>query len=158
GLVVGGAPALAGRQQDPPFAAEHDLLQGVGEVGLVDRAVVASGSGQGGLVDQVGQFGPDHARGGRGDRVQVDIVGQRHPADVDLQDLAAGGLVGGAGGGAAGAPAGAQQGRVEDLGPVGGGQHDHVLGAGEAVHLGQDLVEGLLALGGAAHAAGPATA
>src|ERR671912_209416 len=50
----------------------------------------------------------------------------------------------------------AQQGRVEDLGPVGGAQHDHVLGAGEAVHLGQDLVQGLFALVVAADAEGPA--
>ena len=40
----------------------------------------------------------------------------------------------------------AEQGRVEDLGPVGGGQHDHALVAGEPVHLGEDLVERLLAL------------
>ena len=42
--------------------------------------------------------------------------------------------------------AGAEQGRVEHLGPVGGG-HDHHPGRGvEAVHLGQELVEGLLPL------------
>jgi hypothetical protein len=39
----------------------------------------------------------------------------------------------------------AQQCRVEDLRSVGRGQHDHPLGAGEPVHLGEDLVEGLLA-------------
>ena len=111
---------------------------------------------QGGLVDQVGQLGPDHARGGRGDRVQVDIGGQGHAADVHLQDLAAAGLVGRADGEPAVEPPRAQQGRVEDLGPVGGAEHDHVLGAGEAVHLGQDLVEGLLALVVAADAEGPA--
>src|ERR1700690_1402961 len=43
-------------------------------------------------------------------------------------------------------PAGAQQRRVEDLGPVGGAE-DHDAGRGvEAVHLGQQLVEGLLPL------------
>jgi hypothetical protein len=119
--------------------------------------VVAAGGLEGGLVDQVGQLGPDHARGRRGDRVEVDVVGQGHPPDVDLQDLAAAGLVGRADGEAAVEAARPQQGRVEDLGPVGGGQHNHVLGAGEAVHLGQDLVQGLLALVVATHAEGPAT-
>jgi hypothetical protein len=122
----------------------------------VELGVVAAGGLEGGLVDQVGQLGPDHAWGGRGDRVQVDIVGHRDAADVHVQDLAAAGLVGRADGEAAVEAAGAQQGRVEDFGPVGGGQHDHVLGAGEAVHLGQDLVEGLLALVVATHAQGPA--
>ena len=42
--------------------------------------------------------------------------------------------------------AGAQQRRVEDLGPVGGGEHDHRVVGLEAVHLGEDLVERLLAL------------
>ena len=42
--------------------------------------------------------------------------------------------------------AGAQQRRVEDVGAVGRGQDDDALGAGEAVHLGEDLVERLLAL------------
>ena len=35
---------------------------------------------------------------------------------------------------------------VEDVGPVGGGEDDDALRAGEAVHLGEDLVERLLAL------------
>jgi hypothetical protein len=39
-----------------------------------------------------------------------------------------------------------QQGRVEDVGPVSGGDHDQVGRAVETVHLDQDLVEGLLAL------------
>jgi hypothetical protein len=39
-----------------------------------------------------------------------------------------------------------QQGRVEDLGPV-GRSHDHHVGTWlESIHVGQELVEGLLAL------------
>ncbi len=52
--------------------------------------------------------------------------------------------------------AGPQQRRIEHVGPVGGGQHDHALVAGEAVHLGEDLVQRLLALVVAAHRAGAA--
>ena len=54
--------------------------------------------------------------------------------------------------------AGTQQGRVEDVGTV-GGRHDHdALGRLEAVHLGEHLVEGLLALVVAAAEAGAALA
>ena len=38
-------------------------------------------------------------------------------------------------------PARAEQGRVDDVGPVGRAHHDHVLEFFEPVHLGQDLVE-----------------
>ncbi len=41
---------------------------------------------------------------------------------------------------------GSQQRRVEHVGAVGRGEHDDCLGALEAIHLGQDLVERLLAL------------
>ena len=37
-----------------------------------------------------------------------------------------------------------KQGRIEHLGPVGGSHHHHSGGGVEAVHLGQELVEGLL--------------
>ena len=40
----------------------------------------------------------------------------------------------------------AQQRRVEDLGPVRRGEHDHAAARVEAVHLGEDLVQRLLAL------------
>ena len=45
----------------------------------------------------------------------------------------------------------AQQRRIEHLGSVGGGQHDDTFGAGEPVHLGEDLIQGLLALVVSAH-------
>ena len=54
--------------------------------------------------------------------------------------------------------AGAQQGGVEDVGPVGGRHHHDALGGLEAVHLGEHLVERLLALVVAAAEAGAALA
>ena len=54
--------------------------------------------------------------------------------------------------------AGAQQRRVEDVGPVGGRDHDDVVLELEAVHLDQQLVEGLLALVVPAAHAGAAVA
>ena len=52
----------------------------------------------------------------------------------------------------------AQQRRVEDVGSVGGGDDDHVRVRVEAVHLDEDLVEGLLALVVRAAEAGAALA
>ena len=49
-------------------------------------------------------------------------------------------------------PAGAEQSLVQDFGPVGGGQQDDALGGVKAVHLRQQLVQGLLPLVVAAHA------
>jgi hypothetical protein len=46
---------------------------------------------------------------------------------------------------------GPQEGRVEDLGAVGGRHDDEALAGVEAVHLGEELVEGLLALVVAGH-------
>ena len=58
----------------------------------------------------------------------------------------AAGAVGGLHGDAAVEAPRPQQRRVEHVGPVGGGEHDDRLGALEAVQLGEDLVERLLAL------------
>ena len=52
----------------------------------------------------------------------------------------------------------AQQRRVEDVGPVGGGDEDDAVLRLEAVHLDEQLVEGLLALVVAAAHAGAAVA
>ncbi len=54
--------------------------------------------------------------------------------------------------------AGPQQRRVEDVGPVGGRDQDDALALAEAVHLDEQLVEGLLAFVVAAAEAGAALA
>ena len=43
-------------------------------------------------------------------------------------------------------PTGPQQRRIEDIGPVRGGDHDHAIVRLEAVHLDQELIQGLLPL------------
>src|SRR6185437_8650092 len=83
-----GALAVGGGEDDPPGRAQQDLLQRVGEVGEGDGVVAATGGQQGGLVGEVGQVGADHARRGRGDHAQIDVVGQGHGTGVNLQDLA----------------------------------------------------------------------
>ena len=109
-------------------------------------AVVAAGGEQRGLVDQVGQIRADHARGRGGHRVQVDVGGEGHVPGVHREDLPPAALIRRRHRDPPVEAARAQQRRVEDLRPVGGGEDDDALGAGEAVHLGEDLVEGLLPL------------
>ena len=110
------------------------------------------------LVDEVGQVGAAHARGAPGHDAEVDVGGHPLVLAVDLQDGQALLEVGQRHDDLAVEAAGPQQGRVEDVGPVGGGDHDDALGGVEAVHLREHLVERLLALVVAAAEAGAALA
>ena len=81
-----------------------------------------------------------------GDDRGIDIGRQRHLAHMHLQDLLAAQDVRVGHDDLAVEAAGAQQRRIEHVGAVGGGDQDHALIRLEAVHLDQQLVEGLLAL------------
>ena len=84
--------------------------------------------------------------------------GDRLAARVDLEDLVAAVEVGGVDLDLAVEAARAQQRRVEHVGPVGRGDQDDAAADVEAVHLDEQLVEGLLALVVAAAHAGAAVA
>ena len=94
-----------------------------------------------------------------GEPVEVDVVGERERAGVDARGSSRGPR-----GPAAGTATrrskrpGAQERGVEDLRPVGGAEDDHRDVGLEAVHLGEDLVERLLALVVAAAEAGAGAA
>ena len=83
---------------------------------------------------------------------------ERLAARVDLEDPRPSLAIGAVDGDLAVEATGTQQGRVEDVGPVGGRDHDDVVLGLEAVHLDEQLVERLLALVVAAAHAGPAVA
>jgi hypothetical protein len=51
GLVVGGARAIRVCHHHLALGAEHDLLDRVGEVALLDRGVITAGGEQRRLVD-----------------------------------------------------------------------------------------------------------
>ncbi len=148
-LLVAHHPGPTLRAGDHPV---DRLLQGV----VGDRPLVLAGGEQRGLVDHVGQVGAAEARGAPGHRVEVDVGGERLALGVHPQDGLAALHVGGVHRDLPVEPARAQQRRVEDVRPVGGGdQDDPALGV-EAVHLDEELVEGLLALVVAAAHAGAA--
>ena len=98
------------------------------------------------LVDQVLEIGAREAGRAGGDGRQIDIGGERHLLAVHLEDREARRLVRQLERDVTIEAAGPEQGRVEHVRPVGRGEHDHRLVPGEAVHLREDLVEGLLAL------------
>ena len=130
----------------PRGAAEEELLERVGEVAHLDLVVFSFGCQQRRLVGEVREIGADHPGRARRELVEVDVVGERHRARVDLEDLGAPAAIGRLHGDAAIEAPRAQQRRVEDVGPVGRGEHDDGLSRFEAVELGEDLVERLLAL------------
>ena len=105
------------------------------------------------LVDQIGEVRAGKARGQCGYLFEVYILGQRHLLNMNLQDVQPPLLVGPVHQHLAVEAAGTQQRLVEDFGAVGGGEDDQPDRAVEAVHLGEQLVQGLLALVVAADAA-----
>ena len=145
-LVVGDDPAL--------LVAHHALLLEAGdqaidrrlEIAPVDRGLVVARREQRRLVDQVGEIGAGEAGGALRDDLQVDVGPDLHALDVNPQDLLA--------------PLDvrlvdqhltieaprAEQRRVEHLRPVGRAHDDDALARVEAVHLGEQLVQRLLAL------------
>jgi hypothetical protein len=158
GLVVRGALAVARAQQDPAGRAEQHLLERVGQVRHAHAVVAAARGQQRGLVGEVREIGADHPRRRGGEGAEVDIAAQRNRSRVDLEDLAPPVAVGRLHRHAPVEAARAQQRRVQDLGPVGRAEHDDRVAGLEAVHLGEDLVERLLALVVRAHHAGRALA
>ena len=158
-LVVGD-DRLLGVADDAALAlrAGDDALERLAELGDGDDLLVAPRGEDGGLVDQVGQVRAAEAGRLAGDRLQVDLLVERLALDVDLEDLEAALHVRAVEDDLAVEAARAQQRRVEHVGAVGGGDDDHVGVRVEAVHLDQDLVEGLLALVVRAAQAGAALA
>ena len=122
----------------------------------VDQLLVRPRSEQRGLVEDVREVGTGEPRRTPGEGHQVDVLRDRLARGVHLEDLEPALQVRSVDGDLPVEPARAQQRRVEDVGPVGGRDQDHAALDVEAVHLDQQLVEGLLALVVAAAHAGAA--
>jgi hypothetical protein len=76
---------------------------------------------------------------------EIDVGRKGHTPRVHPEDRFAAGTVGRLHRDPAVEAAGSEQGRIEYIGPIGRSDDDHVGGGVEAVHLGQDLVQRLLA-------------
>src|SRR5215208_4494773 len=150
-LVVGDALPLLWAHQQRALGAEHDLLQSVQEVLLGDFLLLTAGRQERRLVDQIPEIGARKPRRRSRELPKVHATGERHASGVDLENRLAPHLVREVHHHAPVEAPGPQECLVEHVGLVGGGQHDHALLAGETIHLGQDLVEGLLLLARSPH-------
>ena len=136
GLVIGGELlGVGGHDAALLFRACNDLQHGLVDHIHADEGPFFSGGEQGGLVEQVFQVCAGEADGGLGDGPQVHVLCQGLVAGVDAKDLLPPLDVGQADVDLPVEPAGTQQGGVQDVRPVGGGQDDDALVGGEAVHL-----------------------
>ena len=146
-LVDGDAPLLLGVELRLARIAEHDLVEAPRRS---PPRVMLSRPGarrrQRRLVDQVGQIRAGEARRVLGDALQIDVGRERLALDVHAEDGPARRQLGPIDEDAPIEAARPQQRRVEDVGAVGRRDDDHQIGAVEAVHLRQELVQRLLAL------------
>ncbi len=158
-LVVGGDPLLfVAHGAGLALGAGDDAVDRLLERLRGDQPAVLARGEQRGLVDDVGEVGAGEPGGAAGDHAEVDVLRERLALGVHPQHRFATEDVGRADGDLAVEAARTQQRRVEDVGPVGGRDQDHAALDVEAVHLDQQLVEGLLALVVAAAHAGAAVA
>src|SRR5206468_9233676 len=105
--------------------AHDDLVLGPLEVVHLDQALVAARGKQGRFVHEVREVRSRESWAAAGDDVGAHIGGHRNLAHVHIEDLFTTPDVGQRHHDLTVEAAGAHQGGVEDVGPVGGGNHDH---------------------------------
>ena len=122
--------------------------------------LVLAGGYQRGLVADVGYVRSGEAGGLFGQEFHVEVLHQLDLAQVYLEYLQALVLLGQVHVYLTVETACAHEGLVKDVGPVGGGQDDDSGIGAEAVHLGEELVEGVLPLvvGGETYVLAPCAA
>ena len=128
------------------FRAGNNLDDGFLNGFLPDHRFIPPPRQQRRLIEQVLQIRAGKACGTPGNFRQVHILRQRLVSGVDLQDLLPALDIRQPHIYLPVKPAGAQQRRIQDVHPVGGGQHHHARVGGKSVHFHQELVEGLLPL------------
>src|SRR5207248_6822822 len=115
-------------------------------VGHGDLIAALADAEDGGAVGHVGDLRAGAAGGLLGEAVDVHVVGKRLALEVELEQLASSFEAWGLDEDLMRQPAGTQQGRIEDLDHVRRREDDDVVARGEAVELGEKLVERGLAL------------
>ncbi len=152
------SPVALREQAASPFRAGDDAHDALFELDLGDLLLARASGQQRRLIDQVGQVGTRQPGGLAGQRVELDLLGQRFPACMDLQDRVPPAAIRRLDGDLTVEAARPQQRRVEHVGPVRGRDDDHAISGLEAVHLDEQLVQRLLALVVAATHAGATVA
>ena len=146
-LVIGdGLLLLRGEDTAAAFQASDDPVHSGEEILFLNLLLVVAGGDEGGLVTHIGDVGAGEAGRLLGEEVKVHIGTEFEFAHVHTEDAAALVEVGQLHRNLTVEAASTQQGAVEDIGAVGGRHNDNARVSGETVHLGQQLVEGALAL------------
>src|SRR5262249_10082550 len=145
-----------GDDHGPALRSHHHLVLRELEVVHPPDLLVVARRVERGLVHQVRDVGAREARRAARQHVDVHVVCERDLLSVDGEDALAPFHVRTVDDDAAVEAAGPQQRRVEDVGPVRGGDEDDAFVRLEPVHLDEELVERLLALVVAAAEAGAA--
>ena len=145
-LVIGDDRLLFRRNHPAPlFRASHHAKAGFLQLETADRHFLVARRQDGGLVQEIGEVGAREAGRLPRDNVEIDVLGEWLVGGVEAQDGATAIEVGGVDRDPPIEAAGAEQRRVEHVRAVGGRNHDHGTVGIEAVHLDQQLVEGLFA-------------
>ncbi len=145
-VVRGDLLLLVGHDPRTLLRTGHDAVDRLVQHLVVDQLLVGARGEQRRLVQHVRQVRAGEAGGALGDGRQVDVRRDRLALLVHLEDVQPALEVRAVDGDLPVEAAGAQQRRVQDVGAVGGGDQDDAALDVEAVHLDQQLVEGLLAL------------
>ncbi len=136
-LLLGDDPGLALGTGDHPVDRLFHLHHG-------DLGLAATGRQKGSLVDQVGEVGAGEARGATGQNPQLHVRTEGLALGVDLENALPPEDVGCIDHDLAVKTPGTKQSRIEDVGPVGGGDDDDTVVGVESVEFDQQLVERLL--------------
>ncbi len=147
GFMVSGVAALFFAHDHGAALGTHEyLVLGVFEILHLHRALVAIGGNQRSFVDQIGQIGAGKTgRAARND-IGLDVRINRHLAHVHHQNLFTAADVGQTDHHLTVEPAGAQQGLVQHVCTVGGGNDDDAGIGFKAVEFNQQLVQRLFTL------------
>ncbi len=149
---------LVVHQAGAPLRAGHDAVDRLIQRAVVDELRIRARGEQRALVEHVREVGAGEPGRLAREHLEVDALGHRLALGVHLEDLLAALQVGRVDADLPVEAAGAQDRGVEHIRAVGRGDQDDVGLDVEAVHLDQQLVEGLLALVVAAADAGTAVA
>ena len=146
-LVIGHDPALFFAHDAVLFLlADQDLLDSFKQIFLAHILAMILDRVDGGFVDHIGKVGSHGAAGRQSNFFKIDGLIHLDRFGVDLQNGDTALEVGTVNNDAAVKTAGTQKGLIQDLGTVGRADDQDTLGCLESVHLGKQLVQGLLTL------------
>ena len=143
-FVIGNQPLAATIGEGLALHARNHPIDRIIDFGDGGGLLAAAGGENGGFVEQVGQVGTGKAGSAAGNGFERDGLGEFLVAAVDFQNRKAAFDVRGINADLAIKAAGTHQGRIEHIGAVGGRNDDDAAVAFKAIHLGEQLVEGLL--------------